>query len=68
MVDAADLSTEKKEELIKKHYAPGLRGLVLITPGPSAPIELSFDEIQVNDITTATKPLSGQKSPAFQAR
>ncbi len=58
MVDAAELSVEKKKELIKKHYAPGLRGLVLMSPGSSAPTELSFDEIQANDITTSGRPLA----------
>jgi hypothetical protein len=61
VVDAADLSPEKREELIKKYYAPGLRGLVLISPGPSAPIELSFDVRQVKDATAAGL-LAGQKS------
>jgi hypothetical protein len=53
MVDAADLSPEKRKELIKKHYAPGLKGLMLMSPGSSAPTELSFHETQANDITTA---------------
>src|SRR5512143_2013449 len=49
MVDAAELSPEIRKELIRKHYAPGLKGLMLMTPGSSAFMELSFDEQQVND-------------------
>jgi hypothetical protein len=56
MVDAAELSPEKRRELIKKYYAPGLRGLMLMSPGSSALTELSFDEIQANDTTTAGPP------------
>ncbi len=68
MVDAAELSPEKKNELIKKHYAPGLRGLMLMSPGSSPPTELGFHEIQVNDITTA-QPLAGQtKRTALYAK
>ncbi len=43
-VDAAELSPEKKQELIKKYYAPGLKGLMLMSPGSSTPAELSFHE------------------------
>jgi hypothetical protein len=68
VVDAADFSPEKREELIKKYYAPGLRGLVLISPGPSAPIELSFDERQEKDITIAGRPLADQKSSVLQTK
>jgi hypothetical protein len=70
VVDAAALSPEKREELIKKYYAPGLRGLVLISPGPSAPIELSFDERQEKDkdITIAGRPLADQKSSVLQTK
>ncbi len=56
MVDTAELSPEKRKELIKKYYAPGLRGLMLMSPGLSAPTELSFDERQANDITTTGSP------------
>ncbi len=44
MADAAELSPEKKKELIKKYYAPGLKGLIFMSPGSSAPMELSFHE------------------------
>jgi hypothetical protein len=56
MVDAAELSPEKRKELIKKYYDPGLRGLMFMSPGSSALTELSFDEIQANDTTTAGPP------------
>ncbi len=44
IADAAGPSPEKREELIKKHYAPGLKGLMLMRPGSSALTELSFHE------------------------
>src|SRR5512143_1533537 len=59
MVDAAELSSEIRKELIRKHYAPGLKGLMLMTPGSSAFMELSFDERQAND-AIATGPLAGR--------
>jgi hypothetical protein len=47
IVDATELSPEKRQELIKKHYAPGLKGLVLINPGSSAPVKVNFQDLQV---------------------
>jgi hypothetical protein len=68
MVDAAELSPEQKKELVKKHYAPGLRGLMLMSPGSSALMELSSDEMQEND-TTTTRPLAGHtKRTALYAK
>ncbi len=66
-VDAAELSPEKKQELIKKYYALGLRGLMLISPGSSTPTELSFHERQEGDITTA-RPIAGQKKFVLQMK
>lgn len=37
-------SEESKKELEKLYYAPGLKGLRLVTPGSSRPIEFSFEE------------------------
>jgi hypothetical protein len=59
LVDAAELSPEKRKELIRKHYAPGLKGFMLMSPGSSATTEFSFDEIQVND-TNIPRKLAGQ--------
>ena len=53
MIDKAVLSPEKKKELIKKYYAPGLKGLMLMSPGSQAQTELSFHEKQLHDTTTA---------------
>ncbi len=60
VADAEGLTPEKREELIKKYYAPGLKGLVLMSPGSSAPTELSFHERDVCDATT-TRMLTSQK-------
>ncbi len=65
IVDAAELSPEKRKELIRKYYAPGLKGLVFMDPRALDPAESGFHERWGNNITTAG-PGAGKIISALQ--